>query len=54
MVDFKKELLKYQPVRTADDELLNGIISGEITDMSEVLKMLIASVTKNQRPDGRG
>ena len=43
MLDLKKELLKFQPARLADDDLKNGIISGEITDLSEILKLIISN-----------
>jgi glutathione S-transferase len=43
MIDFKKELLKYKPARTVDD-LQDGISTGEITDINEILQYLAAQL----------
>lgn len=48
MIDFKKELLKYQPAKSVDD-MLDGIVVGEIKDISELLQS-IAGVRKADIP----
>ena len=48
MIDFKKELLKYKPARTVDD-LQDGVSTGEITDINELIQYLAAQM---QEPKG--
>lgn len=44
MIDFKKEVLKYQPAKTVED-MQDGIIVSEIKDISDLLQS-IAGVRK--------
>ena len=44
MIDFKKELLKFQPAQLTDDDLLDEIVFGEVMDLNEVIKQLITNI----------
>ena len=40
MIDFKKEIQKYRPAHTLDD-LREGIVTGDITDIGDFLKYML-------------
>jgi len=53
LIDFKKEIQKYKPAQQLDD-LHNGIVTGEITDITDILIYLLREDTGKSSEKPRG
>ncbi|MDR1705879.1 MAG: hypothetical protein LBS19_14520 [Clostridiales bacterium] len=45
MIDFKKEVLKFQPAKTVED-VQDGLVLNEIKDLNELLQQLVSGKTE--------
>jgi len=53
LIDFKKELQKFKPARTLE-ELNNGVASGDITDMNDIMRYIASEqININKQPEKR-